>query len=459
MNRRFIPALGVLLFAGILLAGLCLPGGPGSPVPSPATADATNLDRGIRLETAGDPTGAAGAYMDALEADESVRPMLARLSRLVATEGFRGSPELSARLRALMDRFARLERREEAESVAKLVLRFDGDNETAHRLLGDELIDGKWLDQAERELELLVRTKRRENEQFDRLSPREKEIYEIRQDLDKAWDLRADDRMWFDFSPESPFVFCVEKATGVVEGVLEDELRRNARAFFEDFARRFGDCFDPKVVAEKDVCFVYVFRDRDRYENYAEVPDWLGGHFNARQRRSYVYLNSPDFLESLFHEYAHQLLSAIVARRAMPATALGGDSACWFVEGLTAFYEGFGRAPDHQVEFGRVAADWQTRAKGIAKRSTLRPLDEFMELTWDGFTSTPTKSNRMMNVVAQSWALVYFLETAGTGKDREGFLKYFRRAIAGRVGIDDARACLGDLDELDARFREFLKRD
>lgn len=459
VKRIAIPVLCVILFVGILLAGIFLPGVLRSPAPTPARSGESQLDRGIRLEASGDLAGAAGAYLEALEADESVRPALSQLSRLVIEDRLPGSPEMSARLRTTMERFSHLGRQEEAESAAGLVLKFDADNETAHRLLGDELIDGKWCSKSEKELALLVRAKGRENERFDRLSPREKRVYKIHEELDKAWDLQAEDRTWVDFCPALPFLFCVEKTAGVVESVLEEELRHNARAFLEDFTRRFGDCFDAKAVAEEDVCFVYVFRDRARYEQYTDAPEWLGGHFNAGERRSYVYLNHPDFLESLFHEFAHQLLSAIAARRALPGTALGGDSACWFVEGLTAFYEGFGRTPDGRIEFGRAAADWQARARGIAGRPTLRSLDKFMNLTWNEFVSTPTKPNRMMNIVAQSWALVYFLETSGSSADREGFRKYFRRAMAGPAGLEDARACFGDLGELDARFREFLKQD
>lgn len=459
MNRLIIPALCLLLLAGILLLGIFVPEAPLSPAPSPAPAGETNLDRGIRLEAAGDPIGAAGAYVAALEADESVRPALDRLARLVVAKAFRGSPELSERLRALMERFARLEQPDEAISAAQLVLQFEADNETAHKLLGDVLIDGKWFSAAESELALLVRAKVREHDLFDKLSPRERRAYEIREELNTAWDLRAEDRMWFDFSPQSPFMFCVEKTPGVVERVVEAELREYARVFLEDFTRRFGDAFDVKAVAEKDVCFVYVFRDRARYEKNTDAPEWLGGHFSTRKHRSFVYLNHPDFLESLFHEFAHQILSAIAVRSVGPAADLGADNACWFIEGMTAFYEGFERTPGGNVEFGHAASDWQTRVRGIAKKPALRRLDEFMKLTWEEFVSTPDKPNRMMNVVAQSWALVYFLETNGSEADRDGLEKYFRRALAGRTGIEDARACFGDLEVLDRRFREFLGRE
>ncbi|MCE9584125.1 MAG: hypothetical protein K8T20_16700 [Planctomycetes bacterium] len=465
MKTLVLGSLCIAAFAGILALGLRAPViRPPEPAPErslrgPEDGSATAaFEFAAAREKAGDLATAAEYYLRALELNPGSNSAKEKLFAMPESLKAAEEARISSRLLALFSRLEDEKRDLEARSIARLVLLGHPENERAHVMMGDERIDGKWYSKDELELVRISRAKLEENEAWNRMSLRDRKVHTLRLEYDAKWELPLHDRVWLDCAPDAPFVFCLEKSDKYNASLSLEAFQTDAKAYFGQFCRQFGGLFSSEVLCSSAVCPIYVFSTQERYRACTEAPGWLGGHFDSTLGMSFLYRDSSTLTEALFHELTHQMfyvISGVKNGKPLVPTASGE---CWFLEGLTTYFEGFTREAEGRIVFGVPPGEYLAAAKKRLAGPKRYKLAELMRVTFSQLKDDANAGGRSATqITSQCWAATFFLLIGADGKYRDRYLDYFKLELVGKGGHEAAVKCFGDLGAMDAEYVEFFR--
>lgn len=364
------------------------------------------------------------------------------------------------KLEKLLDWLQKAALDDEALTLAELMVKtYAPDSEKAHQLVGDVKVDGKWYSKADAELAELVGSKKVQNAEYDKLSPRGKKVYSLKEDYKSYGGRGEKDRVYVDCAPESPHVLCMETSSSYNAELMLGAFKECVVHLYKLFFQRYSSLFDVKSFGENEVCFIYVFESRQRYSEVTNSPDWAGGHFEPGTGRIYIYKDTNQLYETLFHEGIHQLVHTVSQMKVENVKERRNVNMFWFTEGIATFFESFKRDAQGGFILGEISSNYKPFIKQLIGSGKHMKLPELLKISYLDFARQQGVKGRpwINQMYAQSWSVVYFFYTYDGGKYKDKFNQYFMKEIDQKGNLEAAKACFGDLDALNKEYEEFYK--
>ncbi|KAF0244451.1 MAG: hypothetical protein FD180_2518, partial [Planctomycetota bacterium] len=366
-----------------------------------------------------------------------------------------------AKLDALLDWLKKATLEDEALVLAEAMVKtYAPNSEKAHMLVGDVKVDGKWWTKGEAELAQLTSSKKVENAEYDRLSPREKKVYSLKTDYKTYGNKGEEDREYLDCAPDSPHVLCMEKSTSYNAKLMLEAFKECVVTLYKLFFDKYSALFDVKSFGTNEVCFIYVFESSARYHEISNPTPWAGGHFEPGTGRIYIYKDTSQLYETLFHEGIHQLVHTVSQMKVEKVSERRSVNMFWFTEGIATFFESFKRDDKGGFILGEVSSNYKPYMKKMIADGKHKKLKDLFNINYMQFameSRNPSKRSYVNDMYAQSWSVVYFLYTHENGKYKDAFNKYFKIEVDKGGSFDGAKEIFGDLDKLNTEYENFYK--
>ncbi len=231
-----------------------------------------------------------------------------------------------------------------AFDLYRFLLQVDPDNERAHRSLGEQKIDNKWLRPYEQEqwkaglawdekagwVLVKQRDRAEKGEVFDVQSKqwgKEADLDKLHGDVGKAWRMESEH---FELISTAPHA-------------LNVKLLTRMEAFFLQAFRQYDLFFAGKgggkaanlvfgVVPTRKKLVVNFYKDETQFKQFADPPtNWAAGFYSGGKHASFFYsIRGGESTEVMQHELTHQILGEY---------SDGGGGTPWIVEGAAVFLE------------------------------------------------------------------------------------------------------------------------
>jgi hypothetical protein len=366
----------------------------------------------------------------------------------------------TAKMADLISWLDALDLKDDAKSLAKTVANRDPSNAIANKYIGNVLVDGKWLDPVEAELAEVGKRKGSERAAFDKMSPRERRIVGIQNDFKDLYkDLKGGERkkLYLDCSPEAPYLLAMEESTSYNAQLMMEDFKGCVKQLFELFFKRYGTLFDVEKFKKEEVNFIMIFESRERYMEGENAPYFAGGHFNTQTGRIFIYKDTPQLYETLFHEGIHQLCHNLSQMMVEKDSERSNVNMFWFTEGIACFFGAFKRDATGGFVLGEVDANYLPQTKQMIAAGKHMKLDPLMKMTYLDFARKSGDPKFVGQMYCQSWSVVYFMYTFQNGKYKSKFDEYFKKETASQGSYKAAKEIFGDLDALNKEYEEFYK--
>lgn len=342
--------------------------------------------------------------------------------------------------------------KDEARILARGILSLDPERTEAHQALDEVRFEGRWLSADEAEA---ARVATARGLDWTKMKVRERRVFALKLYYSKAFQNEGN-VLLLDGFPNSPFYFCMETSETYCAELMLQQFADYGKNLFDEFQSRYGSLFQTAKVLEDQVCFVYVFRDRMRYANSTLAPYWFAGHFEMTSGNVFMYKDTQKLVETIFHLCTHQLVDAISSNRNPSGVATKASAMCWFSEGLSTYFEGFRHGADGSVILGALSTEYLPVVKRLMADPKRLRLDRLMRMSYDEFSRKKDDLNYHLTIGAQSWSVVYFLNTYEGGKYSTAFKDYFQAEVDGKGSYEAAKTAFGDLDALDKEYVKFF---
>lgn len=415
---------------------------------SPAAA----VEYAEACEVRGDFSSASAYYLKAIRLDPGNQKAVDRVRFYLSELWIREAGDDPRRMDEIVERLEVAGLIEEARTLARRVILRDPAAVNSRRVLREALPDDGLADA---EFEEYLRTK---GIRIDSLESRERAV--LRQTWQACRDFGVSESALcvVDTAPQAPFLLMLERSTFYNAELVLGALNEASVAFFRAFTAEFGKLFDGAALARTQVCPVYVFESRQRYERVRRVPEYYGGDFSPRTKRVSFYKDTNVLFETLFRLLTHAMLHQLWLTNGNELVDPKDTGMAWFSEGLSSYMEKFKRDATGGFVLGERAPDHLPYVRKLLASGKGMPLPELMAMTCRAYAGGTAKGQAWRNqVTAQSWALVYFLNKSADGKYREKLREYFATEIQGKGGAEAASRCFGDLEALDREYVEFYK--
>lgn len=291
----------------------------------------------------------------------------------------------------------------------------------------------------------------------DSLSPHEERVREAVWSACRDYRVPEDSVEVLDTAPKTPFLLILERSQSYNSSLFLSAMRQACERFCEVFAAEFGDRLGSPAPAEDEVLTLFVFESREKYSRLGDSQVSWGGHFSSRNGRITMYRDTNVVYETLFHLCTHALLHQAWLRRGGDPSVPALDEMAWFSEGLSAWFESFKRDARGDFILGQVSPSYLPGARKLIADGRQMRLTELMGMSFETYVGKRRESRWNIQFSAQCWALVHFLQRANGGKYRDKFHEYVALEIAGRGGLEAAKACFGDLDVLEREYAEYVR--
>ncbi|MCE9584437.1 MAG: DUF1570 domain-containing protein [Planctomycetes bacterium] len=358
---------------------------------------------------------------------------------------------------ALLDWLGKAHLDDEAKTLAATILKQSPDCEKAHQLCGDEKVGDKWYSKDEADLARVSISKSAETGAYAKLSARDKKIYSLKQEYNTAWGKEEKDRVYLDCAPDAPHVLCMERSSGYNADLMVQAFKDCVVTLYKLFFQRYSSLFDVKSFGENEVTFIYIFESRDRYASSTGSPQWAGGHFDTRNHCIFIYKDTNQLYETLFHEGIHQLVDTVSQMKVAKLKERRSVNMFWFTEGLATFFESFKRDATGGFILGEVSPHYMPQIRKMIADGKHLKLPDMMKISYSEFGQKSGDVQFVGRMYCQSWSVVYFLYTYAGGKYKDKFNEYFKREVDEKGSFDAAKECFGDLDAMNKEYEEFYK--
>ncbi|NUN50879.1 MAG: DUF1570 domain-containing protein [Candidatus Brocadiae bacterium] len=340
-------------------------------------------------------------------------------------------------------------------TLAEWLVKQDPENSTARKILGHEQFDGKWYTADEMDLVKVAAAKRVEHAEYDKLTPRGKKVFSLKNDYEKSFGEKK--KHFQDCGPDAPYLLLCEDSPNYSADLVLGDFKGVVKTLYDLFFQRYSKLFDVQSFGENEVCFIYIFESRQRYIESTGAPYFAGGHFDTQKGQIFIYMDTPDKYETIFHEGIHQLVHTISQMKVEKLTERRNVNMFWFTEGIATFFEGFKRDAQGGFILGEISQKYLPTAKQLVTTGKHMKLTEIMKLSYVDFSRRSGDPKFVMNMYSQSWSIVYFLYKFDGGKYKDKFETYYKSEVAQKGSFDAAKAAFGDLDQLNKEYEEFVK--
>lgn len=337
----------------------------------------------------------------------------------------------------------------EKRREAARVLSVDPKNAEAIALLGLTEIDGRHepavVAGAIRKVEA---DRASEQARLDALPVRDREVARA------VKKLQAEFGPVFEFKDEKPFLVCVMKDASYSIPNKMGYITEQLKAMYTEFFRRYGEKFDLRGMDE-EVIIVWVFNNPENYRTYAHVGPNVGGHYEPQHRRLMLYHGTYDPYETVFHEGTHQLVHF--------ATLIHGEAfsnSFWFQEGIACFFEAVKHGADGKWVVATLNRERLMGIQQMIKMKREAPLEKLVKLRYGMVNLNAPGDEKNLDPgewYAQSWSLIYFLNTGADEKYKDKFEEYFKAEITGKGSYETFVKIVGDPKALEPEWREYIK--
>ncbi|MEK7466570.1 MAG: DUF1570 domain-containing protein [Planctomycetota bacterium] len=416
---------------------------------------------GEACEKKGDRETAVQYYMKAVKLDRKYTKAQDKLRWVYTNQKKQEAGSDPAKLDGLLDWLQKAALDDEAFALATSMVKIHApDSEKAHLLIGDVKVNGKWYDKMEADLAQTATAATAKNADYDKLGPREKKVFSMKEDFKAYGNKGPDDRVYLDCAPDSPHVLCMEKSSSYSAELMLKDFRDIMVHLYKLFFDKYSALFDVKSFGANEVCFIYIFESSQRYHEIANPTPWAGGHFEPGTGRIFIYKDTSQLYETLFHEGIHQLVHTVSQMKVEKLSERRSVNMFWFTEGIATFFESFKRDAQGGFLLGEVSSNYKPYMKKMIADGKHKKLKDLMNINYMQFameSRNPAKRTYVQDMYAQSWSVVYFLYTYENGKYKDAFNKYFKIEVDKGGSFDGAKECFGDLEKLNKEYEDFYK--
>ena len=261
---------------------------------------------------------------------------------------------------------------------------------------------------------------------------------------------------FYDDAPFSPFIIFVEPDPSFDGPIHLETVAQTLGVLREEFSARFGRIVRTPPSGLRCVLPVCLFPNRKRFLEASGAPVWTASHYDREAGVGFAPTDVKDPNALLFHEGTHLLVDAAYGLRGGGMALRAGLDAIWVSRGLPCLFEAWRRDETGWILFTGAPAEYVRETKALLDRRGMRTVRDLMSLRTRDYVLVPETEKRARALEMQSWALAYFLWEAGDGRRREQLLAYLDLEWQGKGGPQAAAEAFGNLDVLDAEFREFV---
>ncbi|MBI2924048.1 MAG: DUF1570 domain-containing protein [Planctomycetes bacterium] len=360
-----------------------------------------------------------------------------------------------AKLTELIDWLDAVNLKEKAADLAGMLIKQDKDNAKAHKYLEHELYEGVWYEKDQMDLVKVAKERNEQIQAMSKMSVREQRVHIMKDEYNRMWN--ENKKLYKDCGPEAPYLLCMEESSSYNAELMLEDFKGIVKTLYELFFKRYGKLFNVEEFGANEVCFIYIFENRDRYMKCTAAPYFAGGHFDTTNGRIFIYKDTPKLYETLFHEGIHQLVHNVTQMKEKNDKARRNINMFWFTEGIACFFEFFKRDAVGGFVLGEVSKDYVGSVQALMKSNKHTPLQKMMKITYMEFARNSGNPQYVSAMYAQSWSVVYFFYTYQGGKYVEKFNDYFKREVDMKGGYDPAKEIFGDLEQLNKEYEEYIK--
>jgi len=308
------------------------------------------------------------------------------------------------------------------------MIRYDPDNATARKLLGQVKYEDEWIGRYDAMLRKrgMVFTDtygwvpKRHLERLEegylphngRWTPAE-EVEKIRSSWANAWEYETEH-------------FTIRTNTKLAEAVAFGKV---VEENYDLFMRVWVSYFSPKnqstmlfgLSGSTDKMKVNYFATQEEYVKATGMGQGTAGVYMSRPGASYFFkTNLAQNIHVLKHETTHQMFSETKRAR------YGSKNGAWLVEAVAAYMETCHRR-DGRIETAGKSSHWVRRFASILKGNGAVPLATFDILDYEQFQKVAQVA------YPQAASLAHFCMEAEDGKYRERFVEYVRAYYEGKL--------------------------
>jgi len=323
-----------------------------------------------------------------------------------------------------------------AFDLYRFLLQADPDNERAHKSLGEQKVEGRWIRPFEQEqwraglawdekagwVPIKTRARAEQGEVFDTESKqwgKEADLDRIHSEASKPWRMESE---------HFELLSTAEHATNV-------KLLARMEAFFLQAFRQYDLFFAGKgggknaslifgVAPMKKKLVVNYYRDEKQFKEFAKPPTtWAAGFYSPAKHASYFYGRGQEiFVDLMQHELTHQILGEY--------SDGGGGGGSWLIEGAAVYLE-YAAFQNGTMSLGglkenRMVADYQRNLRANGKEHSLKNMLDLFGPggNWDqGEINTNYRG---------AGAVVFFLMTFDGGRYRGDLIALLRDGYFGK---------------------------
>lgn len=339
---------------------------------------------------------------------------------------------------------------EQATKVADWIIKkHDAEDAEAREILGHVRMGGKWEDKAFAEdLLAMLRDKQLEWDKIQSMTPRQREMYILRQGLQKEL---GEDFFEYDLDP---YYIAIQKGNFAGEIVLAD-YGQILKHLYDTFYREYGEKLG--LLEMKDLVVpVVIFKNRDEYMKHGG-PAVARGHYQVGapetpsvQKRLVTYYDpTSEPYEVLFHEGIHQISYFAAHSRGKDLSR-----AFWFVEGLAGYFEAFTRDSKGQIVFFQPNSKYLAIVRKALKDGKSMPWKDYLKMGVPEVQSLP--GPQLGLAYSLGWSIIYFFTNYENGKYREKWEQYFRAEVEGQASFDKLKEIFGDLEPIEDEWKKYV---
>ena len=330
---------------------------------------------------------------------------------------------------------------------AKGVLKLQPDNEPANLFLGNVKIKNRWYDASEADLARTSERATEENSKYDKLSPREKQIYALKQDSKASFEKTP---FVLDGAPSLPWVVFVDPSVPEPKLVAEAAMG-SARVALEAFSGRFKTVYNVRGITEHRILPVCIYGSLSTLRSTFSTPESTRGFFDPATGRLYLAADDDELAETLLRPAIFQLLQFISAER---PDAGGQAPTFWLHSGIASWLAAASTDPAGKRVPGTASPAMLTALRRVSGNHQLLSPAEIAGVTSGAYLGKG-RGNARLDLDAQAWALTKFLNDGAGGKRREAFDRYMRWDLAGEGRAKAFEEEFGDLKQLAEEYRAF----
>lgn len=233
-----------------------------------------------------------------------------------------------------------------------------------------------------------------------------------------------------DFQEKKSMHFIVYYKKGVDIDFIDDIIE-SSESYYDEIANNLG-YHRYNFWLWDDRAKIYIFKDKESYQQETKQPEWSGGCASYRQKKLWTYPHAAGFFDSILpHELGHIIFREFVE--------FGDNVPLWFEEGVASYQE----------KSKRYAA--KSQVKEFISKQKLFTMEELSSIKNPKDIATTEVADVFY---AQSVSIVYFLVNKFDNYKFAVFCRNLREGMDFDKTLDKAYFSIKDSDDL---YKQWLR--